>query len=225
MVSLVSWRGGSRKVSRPIMCHSSLSSVLATARARMPLEPREVTSDSHLAAISSSLHSFSSTWGAPLVVLKVLPVLRSRRVPSVRFTMGSKGMNACWTTASIEGMSTAVRVSVSSASLGGSFHLAAMAAYRSRVYCVSPCLYTGVSFWICILFIVRVPVLSEHRMDIPAMSSMAARRVTMAPSCESSFEPRARVVVVTISIAMGMEATMSTTVKDRASVKEVRVSR
>jgi hypothetical protein len=28
---------------------------------------------------------------------------------------------------------------------------------------------------------VRVPVLSEQRMDIPAMSSIAARRVTIAP--------------------------------------------
>ena len=32
------------------------------------------------------------------------------------------------------------------------------------------------------LFMVRVPVLSEQRMDIAAMSSIAARRVTMAPT-------------------------------------------
>ena len=32
------------------------------------------------------------------------------------------------------------------------------------------------------LFIVSVPVLSEHRMDMAAMSSIAARRVTMAPA-------------------------------------------
>ena len=37
------------------------------------------------------------------------------------------------------------------------------------------------------------------------------------PCLDSSLEPRARVVVVTISMAMGMEATMSTTVKERAS--------
>ena len=29
------------------------------------------------------------------------------------------------------------------------------------------------------MFIVRVPVLSEHRMDMPAISSMAARRATV----------------------------------------------
>ena len=36
----------------------------------------------------------------------------------------------------------------------------------------------GVSSCISILFIVSVPVLSEQRMDIPAMSSMAAKRAT-----------------------------------------------
>ena len=41
-------------------------------------------------------------------------------------------------TRSIEGISTAVNVSVSSASLGGSLHLAAIAAYRRSVYCDSP---------------------------------------------------------------------------------------
>ena len=41
-------------------------------------------------------------------------------------------------TRSIEGISTAVNVSVSRASLGGSLHLAAIAAYRKSVYCDSP---------------------------------------------------------------------------------------
>ena len=49
------------------------------------------------------------------------------------------------------------------------------------------------------------------------MSSMAASRETMAPSRASSREPRASVVVQTISMAMGMEATRRTTVKERAS--------
>jgi hypothetical protein len=49
------------------------------------------------------------------------------------------------------------------------------------------------------------------------MSSIALRRVTMAPWADISVEPRARVVVVTISIASGMLATMSTTVKLRDS--------
>ena len=31
---------------------------------------------------------------------------------------------------------------------------------------------------------VRVPVLSEHRMSMPAISSTADMRATMAPSCE-----------------------------------------
>ena len=35
----------------------------------------------------------------------------------------------------------------------------------------------------------------------------------------NSLEPRARVVVVTISMAIGIEATIKTTTKDRASMK------
>mmetsp|Transcript_29114 Transcript_29114/g.62736 ORF Transcript_29114/g.62736 Transcript_29114/m.62736 type:complete len:234 (-) Transcript_29114:618-1319(-) len=77
----------------------------------------------------------------------------------------------------------------------------------------------GVSSWIAILFIVRVPVLSEQSIFIPAMSSIAARRVTIAPCLESSLEPRASVVVHTISMATGMEATISTTVKEMVSVR------
>ena len=53
--------------------------------------------------------------------------------PSVRLTIGSKGMYSNCSTVSSEGMSTAVRVRVSNASRGGSFHFAAMAAKRSNV--------------------------------------------------------------------------------------------
>jgi hypothetical protein len=76
----------------------------------------------------------------------------------------------------------------------------------------------GQSSWITILLRVRVPVLSEHSMFMPAISSMEARRVTIAPSCDSWREPSASVVVHTISMAMGMDATSSTTVKDSASL-------
>jgi hypothetical protein len=68
------------------------------------------------------------------------------------------------------------------------------------------------------LFCVSVPVLSEQSMFMPAVSSIAARRDTMAPSLLSSLLPIASVVVVTISIAMGIEATSSTTAKLAASL-------
>ena len=41
-----------------------------------------------------------------------------------------------------------------------------------------------------------------------------ANLVTIAPCFESSFDPRARVVVTTISMAIGIDATIRTTVKD-----------
>eukprot|EP00597_Dinobryon_sp_UTEXLB2267_P019485 CAMPEP_0201108832 /NCGR_PEP_ID=MMETSP0812-20130820/63229_1 /ASSEMBLY_ACC=CAM_ASM_000668 /TAXON_ID=98059 /ORGANISM="Dinobryon sp., Strain UTEXLB2267" /LENGTH=59 /DNA_ID=CAMNT_0047370463 /DNA_START=339 /DNA_END=515 /DNA_ORIENTATION=+ len=58
-------------------------------------------------------------------------------------------------------------------------------------------------------------------MAMPAMSSIADSLVTMAPCLDSSFDPNASVVVVTISIASGMEATINTTVKESASTTEV----
>ena len=60
---------------------------------------------------------------------------------------------------------------------------------------------------------------------MPAMSSMADRRVTMAPWCDNSLDPSASVVVVTISMASGMDATTSTTVKERASTTDVMCAR
>ena len=46
---------------------------------------------------------------------------------------------------------------------------------------------------------------------------MGTGLVTMAPWAESAREPTARVVVVTISTARGIEATSTTTAKERAS--------
>mmetsp|Transcript_8599 Transcript_8599/g.17442 ORF Transcript_8599/g.17442 Transcript_8599/m.17442 type:complete len:265 (-) Transcript_8599:652-1446(-) len=59
-------------------------------------------------------------------------------------------------------------------------------------------------------FFVSVPVLSEHRMSMPAISSMALRRCTMAFSWLSSYEPTARAVVTTRGIATGRVATRMT---------------
>mmetsp|Transcript_28544 Transcript_28544/g.71749 ORF Transcript_28544/g.71749 Transcript_28544/m.71749 type:complete len:230 (+) Transcript_28544:2063-2752(+) len=69
-----------------------------------------------------------------------------------------------------------------------------------------------------ILFMVSVPVLSLHNMFIPARSSIADKRDTIAPNRDIWRDPSARVVVVTISIAIGMDATITTTVKARVSV-------
>ncbi len=73
------------------------------------------------------------------------------------------------------------------------------------------------------MFKVSVPVLSEQRMDMPAISSIADRRATMAPWWERAFEPMARVVLVTISMASGIDATKRTTVyTDESNLVRVR---
>jgi len=68
-----------------------------------------------------------------------------------------------------------------------------------------------------ILFRVRVPVLSEQSMSIPAISSIDARRVTIAPCFDKERDPIASVVVVTISTARGIDATRTTTANESAS--------
>jgi len=48
---------------------------------------------------------------------------------------------------------------------------------------------------------------------MPAISSIELRRITIAPFADKLLEPNANVVVVTISIASGMDATRTTTAK------------
>jgi superfamily II helicase len=54
-----------------------------------------------------------------------------------------------------------------------------------------------------------------------AIISIADRRVTMTFFADSSFEPSASVVVTTISMAMGIDTTSSTTVNSIAALKLV----
>jgi hypothetical protein len=86
---------------------------------------------------------------------------------------------------------------------------------------VSPGVKMGQSSWITILLSVSVPVLSEQSMSIPAISSIAHSLETIAPWLERKREPKASVVVVTISMATGIEATSSTTAKLSASCGRV----
>ena len=97
IVCLVSGRGGSKKVSRPIIFHSPLCpSIFATARVRIPISPNFTTSAStcSFTPLSVSFNNPRMMCGAPLVVLSSSPVFLLRRVPSVRLNLGSKGTNS-----------------------------------------------------------------------------------------------------------------------------------
>mmetsp|Transcript_545 Transcript_545/g.1474 ORF Transcript_545/g.1474 Transcript_545/m.1474 type:complete len:379 (-) Transcript_545:931-2067(-) len=212
MVALVSGRGGSRKVSRPSSFHCCPSSWRATARQRMPRWPKFCTWRSAAWQTWASVASSSSLmmmWGAPLVTLNTLPS-GPLSVPSVRLTVGSKGMKSICSNTSSEGRSAHDSTSVSSASRAGSFHLAASAAMRSSSFWSMLGTKQGVSSWIIILFRVSVPVLSEQSTSMPAISSTADMRATMAPSLASLKAPRARVTDSTVGMAMGMPPTMMT---------------
>ena len=50
--------------------------------------------------------------------------------------------------------------------------------------------------WMTIWLSVSVPVLSEHSTVMPAISSIAVKRVTIAPCADSCREPSASVVVL-----------------------------
>jgi hypothetical protein len=97
IVCLVSGRGGSKKVSRPIIFHSPFNpSIFATAKERMPISPN-LTTDASTCSLTSLSEAFNKPkmmCGAPLVVLSSAPVLVLRRVPSVRLNLGSNGTNS-----------------------------------------------------------------------------------------------------------------------------------
>ena len=67
-------------------------------------------------------------------------------------------------------------------------------------------------------FCVSVPVLSEQRISIPASSSMASRRLTIACFFASAIAPMAIVTVSTAGIATGMAEMVSTSEKISSSV-------
>ena len=54
------------------------------------------------------------------------------------------------------------------------------------------------------------PVLLEQSTSVPAISSTADMRATMAPSLASLYAPSARVTLSTVGMAMGMPPTMMT---------------
>ncbi len=67
-------------------------------------------------------------------------------------------------------------------------------------------------------FCVSVPVLSEHRISMPASSSMASRRLTMACFFARAVAPIAMVTVSTAGIATGIAEMVSTREKISTSV-------
>mmetsp|Transcript_24320 Transcript_24320/g.79342 ORF Transcript_24320/g.79342 Transcript_24320/m.79342 type:complete len:258 (-) Transcript_24320:512-1285(-) len=206
-VCLVSGRGGSRKVSMPSMYHPPVApSARATASERMPRTARSCTLAAMASSTSALFSSMSnSTLGAPLVTRTRLPS-GLLMVASVRLTVGSNGTKSSCLKPARRLVSTALRTSVSRASRGGSHHLAAMAALMRTSSRVTPAVKMGRSSWSSILLRVRVPVLSLHKMVMPASSSMDERRATIAFSCASSWQPSASVVVHTTRMAIGMEA-------------------
>mmetsp|Transcript_13414 Transcript_13414/g.34334 ORF Transcript_13414/g.34334 Transcript_13414/m.34334 type:complete len:430 (-) Transcript_13414:581-1870(-) len=204
---LVSSRGGSNSDIMPIKCHLP-PTISATATGRSPLPANISMASSTSWRISSALcDRFTITWGAPLVTRTTLPSGLSI-VDSVRLITGSNGKKSSSLNASRRSWSfTDSRHTLSMAS--GSIALAASAALKIMSSQSKPANMYGVSM--VRTFLVRVPVLSEQSVVIPASSSMADNFVTTACACAILRAPIAIVAVTTTGVAIGMAAIMSTT--------------
>src|ERR1700704_2556282 len=171
MVALESSRGGSNIGRMPSSDQlRPPSSERATARAREPFAASSSTVCLTRWATSAAGFARSTiACGAPLVTVMVLPVA-SVTVSSVRLLTGSNGTNftglqllsACWSfSAAITAVSMASRSSIFEARAAARMQsCGSLAANRTGSPRVS---------W----FLVSVPVLSEHRMSTPAISSIA----------------------------------------------------
>mmetsp|Transcript_8160 Transcript_8160/g.27099 ORF Transcript_8160/g.27099 Transcript_8160/m.27099 type:complete len:319 (+) Transcript_8160:1691-2647(+) len=149
------------------------------------------------------------TPGAPLLAMKLVK-LGPATVASVRLSTGLNGTNFC-TFKSLSFSSMSTRAFVTARSIASWFsRFAARQAILSTSSCEAP-EKVSISFGSSSsTFFVSVPVLSLHRISMPAISSIHDKRCTIAFSRDSSRAPTARPVVTTTGIATGSTATMIT---------------
>mmetsp|Transcript_33175 Transcript_33175/g.80583 ORF Transcript_33175/g.80583 Transcript_33175/m.80583 type:complete len:385 (+) Transcript_33175:1844-2998(+) len=150
---------------------------------------------------------------APFVTLN-FPSFGCLSVASVRLMAGSNGMNSTCSYACIASFVVSLRamfmMHVSIASWPSSRRFAARAERKISRFAVMPSSnMTGSSSWSWLS--VSVPVLSEQRVCIPASSSIADSRATMAFFEARRDAPTAIVTVATTCMAIGIEAMRRTT--------------
>ena len=222
-VSFVSTRGGSKRESTPAKRHSAVAPPRATAtpRDRKPrlARPSLAFMTASPTACLSEQRS-STTFVAPFVTRISRPSAPATRA-SVRLSTGSKGVNSSSEYSSRRGRSfsaTDATMTVSIASAPDAMRFAASAPRKtSSLASTSGSMSTGSKSWS--LFWVSVPVLSLHKMSMPASSSMAESRAKIAFFSARDRPPTAMTVVDTICMAMGMQATKITTTVDSDSRK------
>jgi hypothetical protein len=225
MVALVSARGGSNSDSTPRYSHLGSTpgpvSVRATPSARKPRSASSCTDDVTLPRSSDALcDRRRMTCGAPLDTLNTVPS-GAWIVASVRLSVGLKGTNssslyvASFSRSSPSGTACVMHRSI--ASWLPCARLEASAALKTTSSDVSPGTRMMGSRSDSLLS-VSVPVLSEHRMVMPASSSMADRRAMMTLERDIMCDPTASVDVHTTSMAMGMDATRITITTDSTAM-------
>mmetsp|Transcript_22025 Transcript_22025/g.53925 ORF Transcript_22025/g.53925 Transcript_22025/m.53925 type:complete len:398 (+) Transcript_22025:1414-2607(+) len=214
MVAFVSTRGGSKRERIPLNWNTPCSSVCATPNALYPRSARSLTFISAFCSTRFLFSHISSIWGvAPFVTLN-FPSFGCSMVASVRFIEGSKGMKATCLYSIICAFGTdsnaLFMIQVSIASCPSSSRFAASADIKKSLS-ASILLSKRIGSSSCSLLRVNVPVLSEHNVCIPASSSIAERRATMAFLLARMLAPTAIVTVATTCIAIGIDAMRRTT--------------
>ena len=203
MVSAESSRGGSKSGNMPRNFHLP-SSRLATPRVLYPLAAKDRTaSPAFFLSASSGSHRAIMACGAPLVTPNLFP---SGEVTSasVRFDTGSNGVNL-----------VCLYLSNPALSLSPPSTARSIGSWSSALDARAPASTTSSTEALSIptgsprrsLFCVSVPVLSEQRISIPAISSIDSRRETMAFILERATAPIAMVIESTAGMATGIDAT------------------
>ena len=208
IVALLSSRGGSN-IGRMPRSDQDLppSSERATASARLPLAASAATVSLTFCATSAAgLVRSTIDWGAPLATVSSLP-WASLTVASVRLVTGSKGVKD-WLVQGLVAFGS-FRPSMTQVSIG-SWSSRREASAPARTTSSGSVAASRIGSPSLSWFLVSVPVLSVQRMSTPAISSMAARRETMAFCFDRSRAPRAMVIEKTAGMATGIEATSST---------------
>mmetsp|Transcript_13855 Transcript_13855/g.16804 ORF Transcript_13855/g.16804 Transcript_13855/m.16804 type:complete len:206 (+) Transcript_13855:178-795(+) len=191
----------------------SSPSFLQTPIALNPLSAKSLMSFSCSSLMSSALCARSIiTCGAPFEANRTCPSVLLTSFASVRLSVGLNGKKLLTSysfnfIAPFSCFSAATLIQESIAS-GSPSLLAARAPIRITSSADTPPTVVGTST--VSSFRVNVPVLSEHKMSIPASSSTAVILVTIACFFASSLTPDAIVTDKTTGMAIGIPPMMTT---------------
>ena len=222
MVALVSGRGGSKSERMPTYSHlgeAAPARFTATPSERKPRSASSCTCASTRALSAAASCAMGRIMcGAPLATCSSAPERASSRSTRTRLLVGLKGSKCssrqcAYSARRASGTASQMHLSMASCTPASRRE---QSEARKVTSASSTAASSSTGAFSASWLSVSVPVLSLHRMVMPASSSMALRRATMTRRLASMCEPTASVEVQTTSMAMGMEATRMTMTTESA---------